>query len=92
MRILVVALFAFALGCNSPNFTNLGRNGVGVPPESINALAVENGATHAEAREQLRVDSDARQVKEHAMKYGISEVEARRQLETARLQRPAMAR
>jgi hypothetical protein len=91
MRILVVALFAFAFGCNGPTFSNLG-NGVGVPPESINAYAVEQDVAQAEARTRLRVDSDAQRIKEHAMKYGISEDEARRQLETARLQLPAINR
>ena len=91
MRILIVALFALALGCNGPTFSDLG-NGVGVPTESINAYAVEHGITRADARNRLRADSDARRIKEHATKYGISEDEARRQLETARLQGPPMNR
>ena len=82
MRYLCVVLLGIVVGCGGPAFTNLG-NGVGVPFESIDKYASEHGVTRAEARAQLRIESDNRRANDHAVKYGISNEEAKRQLEHA---------
>ena len=82
MRCLCVVLFGIVVGCGGPTFTNLG-NGVAVPFESIDKYASEHGVTHAEARAQLRIETDNRRINDHAAKHGISEEEAKRQLEHA---------
>jgi hypothetical protein len=51
--------------------------------ESVDAYAELHGVTKAEARAQLQADSIRRGIEEHAAKYGISEDEAKRQLEYA---------
>ncbi len=70
-------------GCGSTHFTDLG-NGVAVPSDTIGALAETNGLTDAQARAQLRAESEQRRVAEHAKTYGISLDESREQLEHAR--------
>jgi len=82
MRCLCVVLFGIVVGCGGPTFTNLG-NGVAVPLESIDKYASEHGVTRAEARAQLRIETDNRRTNDHAAKYGISDEEAKRQLEHA---------
>jgi diaminopimelate decarboxylase len=82
MRYLCVVLFGIVVGCGGSTFTNLG-NGVAVPFESIDKYASEHGVTRAEARVQLRIESDNRRTNDHAVKYGISDEEAKRQLEHA---------
>ena len=57
MRYLTLPLWVVVAGCAGPTFTNLG-NGVGVPAESIEKCATEHGVTRAEARSQLRKQSD----------------------------------
>jgi len=68
------------LGCGGHVFTNLG-NGVGVPSESIAEYAARHGVTGAEARAQMRIESDRERIREHAEKYGLSLEEAQRQLQ-----------
>ena len=87
MRYLTVLLLVVVAGCAGPTFTNLG-NGVAVPAESIETYATEHGVTRAEARSQLRRQSDDNRIKEHAAKYGITEEQAKRQLEHAANQQP----
>lgn len=82
MRYLGVVLFGVVIGCGGPTFTDLG-NGVAVPLESIEKYASEHGVTRAEARAQLRIATDDRKTNDHAAKYGISDEEAKRQLEHA---------
>ena len=73
-------------GCSSHRFTNLG-NGVAVPSDAIPTLAREKGISPAEARQQLRRESESARVSEHAEMYGTSVDDARRQLEHARQRR-----
>ncbi len=80
MKYVALILFCIISGCSVPTFTNLG-NGVAVPVNSIDKYASEHGVTHAEARAQLRSDSDNRRIKEHSARFGISEIEAKRQIE-----------
>ena len=87
MRYLTLPLLVVVAGCAGPTFTNLG-NGVGVTAESIEKYATEHGVTRAEARSQLRKQSDDKRIKEHAAKYGITEEQAKRQIEHAANQQP----
>ncbi len=87
MRYFTLPLLVVVAGCAGPTFTNLG-NGVGVPAESIEKYATEHGVTRAEARSQLRKQSDDNRIQEHAAKYGISEEQAKRQIEHAANQQP----
>ena len=61
---------------------NLG-NGVAVPVETLNEYAQEHEVTRPEALALLKAESDVRRIQEHADTYGISEDEARRELEHA---------
>lgn len=82
MKGLMLCLLTAVLGCSGRTFTNLG-NGVGVPSESIDNYAKEHGVTPAQARAHFRSESDAQRIKDQATKFGISEEEAKRQLEHA---------
>ena len=70
------------VGCAGRTFTDLG-NGVGVPSGSIADYAEAHGLTHAEARTRMRDESDQQRIGEHAEKYGVSEDEAKEQIEHA---------
>ena len=56
------SFFVVSVGCGGPTFTNLG-NGVGVPVETIERYAAEHGVSRAEARTQLRIQSEKRRSK-----------------------------
>ena len=84
MSRLILMSFAMILfvGCGSRNFTNLG-NGVAVPSGSIANYAEANGLTRDEALARMRDESEQRRIAEHADKYGVSNQEAKEQLEHA---------
>ena len=64
------SFFVVSVGCGGPTFTNLG-NGVGVPVETIERYAAEHGVSRAEARTQLRIQSEKRRSKEQARTIAI---------------------
>jgi hypothetical protein len=88
MKYTTVALFCLLVGCSRPVFTGLG-NGVLVPRESIDKYAAENGLTIDQARTELRREIDANRVKDHSVKFGVTEAEAKRQLDYAASQEEA---
>jgi hypothetical protein len=81
MRKSVLLAFAVATaGCADRCFTNLG-NGTGVPAGTVQRYADQNGVSPQQARQALRAQDDARRVREHAEKYGITLEEADRQIQ-----------
>lgn len=83
LRLTAICLgLACLTGCGGPTFTNLG-NSVAVPSESIEDYATVPGISRTEARTRLREASDRRRIAEHAETYGISQEEAKRQLDHA---------
>ena len=82
-RVLITPLALLSLvGCAGPTFADLG-NGVAVPSQSIDEHAAANGLTRAQARMQMRRDSDDQRIADHAEKYGVSREEAEEQLGNA---------
>jgi hypothetical protein len=84
---LCVLLLCGLAGCGGPNFRNVGiSRDVVISTDSVESYATKHGVSNAEAAEalaQLKNESDRRRTKEHAAKYGISEEEAKRQLQHA---------
>lgn len=86
MKIALCICFLVAvIGCGGPTFRNIGigRNNIGVSPASIDAYPTRHGLTHEQAVQRMRTEAEQNRIAEHAEKYGISQVEAKAQLEFA---------
>lgn len=82
---LFICCLVVVIGCGGRTFRNvgIGRSNIGVSSASIEDYATRHGITREQAVQRMRTEAEQNHIADHAEKYGISQVEAKAQLEFA---------